>query len=112
MKKIAKLLVFVGTAGAALAGLWYFIDTNKKIRECEEPDDFDKDVEEDGETHSYVNLEPADTVDKEALKKNVASAVDEAKAKAEDEAEGVGLVKEEKDASDFSFKSFDDAKEE
>jgi len=112
MKKIGKLLAFIGVSGAALAGLWYFIDVTKKTRECEEEcaaDEEEQEEEVETESRSYVNLNDteASEADKEALKKTVASAVSESIAKAEEAAEGIGIVKEEKDASDFSFESFD-----
>lgn len=114
MKKLGKLITFIGVSGAALAGLWYFIDTTKKARECEEEAGCDNSEEEVTPVeHSYVCLDPTEdeAADKEALKKTVASAVTESIAKAEEAAEGVGLVKEEKDASDFAFESFDDKEE-
>lgn len=114
MKKIGKLLAFIGVSGAALAGLWYFIDVTKKTREFEEADAADVDDEEEkteAEPRSYVSINDDDEVsesDKEVLKKTVASAVSESIAKAEEAADGIGIVKEEKDASDFTFESFDD----
>lgn len=118
MKKFGKLLTFIGISGAALAGLWYFIDTTKKGREEEEvaSDETNEEACEEAEPHSYVSLntdeegEGAD-IDKEALAKNVASAVSESIAKAEEALEGVGVVKEDADTSDFTFESFDEKKD-
>ena len=57
---------------------------------------------------SYGYDDEVSESDKEVLKKTVASAVSESIAKAEEAADGIGIVKEEKDASDFTFESFDD----
>lgn len=111
MKKLGRIIAFVGVAGAALAGLWYFLDNvNKAESSCD-------DEEEDGvkeEERSYVSLDPTDdeSEDKQTLKKVVADAVKDTQAKAECEADGVGVVKEEaaEKANDFEFKSFDDNK--
>ena len=113
MKKIGKIMAFVGVAGAALAGLWYFLDNVKKC-------DCDCNEEEETETkkdeRSYVSLEPTEeelAEDKESLKKAVVDAVKETQAKAEEAAEGLGVVTEEtaEKANDFEFKSFDESKE-
>lgn len=116
MKKLGRLLTFIGVSGAALAGLWYFIDTTKKARECEECSKEDnEEATPEVEPHSYVSLDPEDITvseeDKESLKKNVASAVTETIAKAEEAADGVGVVKEDTKTSDFAFESFDEKKE-
>ncbi len=119
MKGFGKFITFVGITGAALAGLWYFCETNKDKSECKcdgDPDEaFDK-----GKERSYVSLDPElkeaaedirETVKdgKDTLKKAVKSAAQDIMAKAEDAAKGVGLVKDQKDTSDFEFEDFDKA---
>lgn len=115
MKKLGRLITFVGVAGAALAGLWYFIDTTKKVRQ-EEDDTKTSEPEAEKEPRSYVSITPEECacqseLDKESLKKNVTSAVEETIAKAEEVADGIGVVKDQA-TSDFEFKSFDDKDEE
>lgn len=106
MKKLGRILTFVGVTGAALGGLWYFLTTTKQ-NTCESEEE--KEDTNESEERSYVSLEPEDTSDgKEALKKVVEDAVSEMNSKAADEADGVGVVKEETDAKDFEFKSFDE----
>ena len=124
MKGFGKFLTFVGVTGAALAGLWYFCETNKEKNACacEEGDGETK--EKNQKERSYVSLDPetkeelkeaADEVKeavsdgKETLKKAVKSAAHDIMAKAEDAARGVGLVKDGKDTSDFEFEDFDKA---
>lgn len=111
MKKFGKLLAFVTVAGAAVAGLWYFLDNTKVYEEDDfEDEDADDEVKEE-EERAYVSLDPvvADE-DKAALEKAVTSAVKESIAKAEETADGVGVVKEdvEKKVSGFEFKSLED----
>lgn len=110
MSKLGKILTFVGISGVALGGLWYFLDNVKRERELEE--DFEDDEYEDEvEERSYVSLEPT-AEEKEALKKVVTEAVNDMSAKAEEDLEGVGVVKEETETKDFEFKSFDNEDEE
>lgn len=109
MSKLGKILTFVGISGAALAGFWYFLDTNKKAKqEADEYDDFDDEEEEEElfEERTYVSLDKDDAAS-EALKRVVTEAVNDMNAKEEEAAEGVGLVKEETDTKDFEFESFD-----
>lgn len=111
MKKFGKLLAFITVAGAAVAGLWYFLDNTKVYDDDFEDDEDDDDEEADDEERSYVSLDPVVTSeDKAALEKAVTSAVKDTIAKAEETAEGVGVVKEEADkkVSGFEFKSLDD----
>lgn len=112
MSKLGKILTFVGISGAALAGFWYFLDTNKKAkREYDEYDDFDDEEEEEEdlfEDRTYVSLDTdGASASSDALKRVVTEAVNDMTAKEEEEAEGVGLVKEETDTKDFEFESFD-----
>lgn len=113
MKKIIKLVTFVGLAGAALAGLWYFLDSrNEEVEEEDLACDETKDEEEATE-RSYVSINADSTSDKEALAKAVTDAVKESIAKADEKAEGLGVVKDDsaEKANDFEFKSFDEKKE-
>ena len=58
MKGFGKFLTFVGVTGAALAGLWYFCETNKEKCECS-CEDGDGDVKEKKQNErSYVSLDP------------------------------------------------------
>lgn len=116
MSKLGKILTFVGISGAALGGLWYFLDTTKKAKRDDYDDDYYEDDYDDEpcSERAYVSLEPdEESCNAEALKKVVTEAVSDMNAKAEEAAEGVGLVKEETDTKDFEFESFDkDADEE
>lgn len=107
MKKLGKIIAFVGVAGAALAGLWYFLDNVKGSEEEDDCDAEEKDVAD--EERSYVSLDPVSEENKEALKKVVTDAVKENQAKAEEAAEGLGLVKDDvaEKANEFEFESFD-----
>lgn len=127
MKKFGKFLTFVTVTGAAAAGLMYFLD-KRESGKCQCPcDDNDEDdfvnEEEVKKERSYVKLNPEikETIEetkealnegKETLKKAVKSAAQDIMAKAEDAAKGVGLVKEDKEMSDFEFEDFDSVKEE
>ncbi len=132
MKGFGKFVTFVGVAGAALAGLWYFCEMNKEKCACDcEGDDA---AAGEGRERSYVSLDPeikegaekvADEIKeaaediaekagkgKDTLKKAVKSAAQDIMAKAEDAAKGVGLVKNDKKTSDFEFEDFDKAADE
>ena len=127
MKSFGKFVTFVGITGAALAGLWYWCETNKK---CSCSADGEEEAGGEGDTErSYVSLDPdikedvkevaeaagkmakdaAEAVsdNKDTLKKAVKSAAQDIMTKAEDAARGVGLVKDEKKTSDFEFEDFD-----
>lgn len=110
MSKLTKFLTVagIGATGAALAGLWYFLDTAKKAQKIDAKDEECK--QEPCADRTYVSLEPTDG-DKETLKKVVESAVCESAQKAEEKAEGVGIVKDDSNTSDFKFTSFDDKKD-
>lgn len=135
MKGFGKFLTFVGVTGAALAGLWYFCETNKD-RTCScTGDDEEGNAGTKSKERSYVSLDPeireevtenlkdaagkvekaakeakeAATEGKETLKKAVKSAAHDIMTKAEDAARGVGLVKDDKKTSDFEFEDFDKA---
>lgn len=134
MKKFTKVLTFMTLAGAALAGLWYFLKRTEVSDDCVCEDDETEGVVASSE-RSYVSLDKVvdavvtDEEKVEAVKETIANAeekVSEAKAtitrtvksvaqdmikKAEDKAKGIGLVKDDKDASDFAFDSFDESKE-
>ena len=135
MKGFGKFVTFVGVAGAALAGLWYFCEVNKD--KCEACADEEGDGEVKSNERSYVSLDPelkesakkvvkevksevgkaAEEIKetasegKDTLKKAVKSAAQDIMAKAEDAAKGVGLVKDDKKSKDFEFEDFDKAKE-
>lgn len=117
MSKIGKIITFVGISGAALGGLWYFLNNTKKETEgVAEAEDkaCDKEPEVEAPERSYVSLDPkpaTDDQDKASLKKAVKEAVSEISAKADQAAEGVGLVKEEKDTKNYEFETFEDNKE-
>lgn len=129
MKGFGKFLTFVGVTGAALAGLWYFCETNKdKTCSCA-CDDEEGTASKKNNERSYVSLDPelkekaeeagkkvekaakdakdAAAEGKETLKKAVKSAAHDIMTKAEDAARGVGLVKDDKKTSDFEFEDFD-----
>ena len=118
MKGFGKFVTFVGITGAALAGLWYFMEMNRDKCECEcDGDDL---ADDNGKERNYVSLDPevkeaAEDVKeavkdgKETLKKAVKSSAQDIMAKAEDAAKGVGLVKDSKKTSDFEFEDFDKA---
>ncbi len=135
MKGFGKFLTFVGVTGAALAGLWYFCETNKdKTCSCS-CDDEEGTTSAKSKERSYVSLDPeikeevaenlkdaagkvekaakeakdAAAEGKETLKKAVKSAAHDIMTKAEDAARGVGLVKDDKKTSDFEFEDFDKA---
>ena len=126
MKSFGKFLTFVGVTGAAVAGLWYFLEVNKDKSYAEA--DGASDTDDSSNERSYVSLDPeikeelkedvkkaAEDIkdnaagNKDTLKKAVKSAAQDIIAKAEDAAKGVGLVKEEKKTSDFEFEDFDKA---
>lgn len=133
MKKLIKIVAFVGAAGAAVAGFWYFLD--RKKRDEEEYFECEPVCEEvKPEEHEYVSLsqeeckkecpceeaenceqipELEESPEKKSLKQVVKSAAMEMKQKAEDAARGVGVVADEVKgkASEFAFKAFDKAEE-
>ena len=138
MKGFGKFVTFVGVAGAALAGLWYFCEVNKeKCEACADTEGADGEAVTKKNERSYVSLDPelkesAKRVAKEVksevgkaaeeiketavegkdtLKKAVKSAAQDIMAKAEDAAKGVGLVKDDKKTTDFEFEDFDKASE-
>ena len=136
MKGFGKFITFVGVTGAALAGLWYFCETNKDKCACScDGDDEGSDTKKGNNERSYVSLDPElkeevaeeikdvsgkiEKAAKEAakaasegtdtLKKAVKSAAHDIMTKAEDKARGVGLVKDGKKTSEFEFEDFDKA---
>lgn len=121
MKKFGKFLAFIGIAGAAVAGFWYFLEKSSEGEyyscNCKDADDADDEVETE---RSYVSLDTseekmaeAEAAAKRSLKETVKSVAMDMKQKAEDAAKGIGIVKDEEkeNASDFSFESFDEAVE-
>lgn len=122
MKKIGKIIAFVGVAGAAVAGLLYFLDRKKEDELF--ADDFEDDDEENIDSanaeRTYVSLDTteeelieAEAAAKKSLKETVKSVAQDMKQKAEDAAKGVGLVKDEEksEANDFAFENFDKKEE-
>lgn len=132
MKGFGKFVTFVGITGAALAGLWYFCETNKDRCTCDAGSD-SEDGTKDSKERSYVSLDPEFEDDakkvaqdvkaaagdiakaaesgKKSLKKAIKSVANDMKTKAEDAANGVGVVKDDKKTSDFEFEHFDEAAE-
>ena len=119
MKKFGKFLAFIGVAGAAVAGFWYFLERSEKgycSCKCDGGDETGEAKSE--EERSYVSLDTtaeriaeAEAAAKRTLKETVKSVAQDMKQKAEDAAKGVGLVKDAETASSFAFESFDKAKE-
>ena len=59
MKGFGKFITFVGVTGAALAGLWYFCETNKDKCACScDGDDEGSDTKKGNNERSYVSLDP------------------------------------------------------
>ena len=56
MKGFGKFVTFVGVTGAALAGLWYFLEVNKDKSYAEA--DGASDTEDGSNERSYVYLDP------------------------------------------------------
>ena len=113
MKKLIKFITLIGLAGAAIAGFWYFLDSrNNNISEDSKEDEAEE--KDDAGERSYVSIKTEEECKKEALTKAVTDAVKDTIAKADEEAEGLGVVKEDMldKANDFEFKSFDEKTEE
>ncbi|MBQ8668007.1 MAG: hypothetical protein IJ526_14295 [Lachnospiraceae bacterium] len=79
MKSFGKFLTFVGVTGAAVAGLWYFLEVNKDKSYAEA--DGASDTDDSSNERSYVSLDPEI---KEELKEDVKKVADGAKKAAED----------------------------
>jgi type IV secretory pathway TrbL component len=79
MKSFGKFVTFVGVTGAALAGLWYFLEVNKDKSYAEA--DGASDTDDFSSERSYVSLDPEI---KEELKEDVQKVADGAKKAAED----------------------------
>ena len=79
MKSFGKFVTFVGVTGAALAGLWYFLEVNKDKSYAE--GDGASDTDDFSSERSYVSLDPEI---KEELKEDVQKVADGAKKAAED----------------------------
>ena len=56
MKSFGKFLTFVGVTGAAVAGLWYFLEVNKDKSYAEA--DGASDTDDSSNERSYVSLDP------------------------------------------------------
>lgn len=122
MKKIGKLIAFMGITGAAVAGFLYFLDRKKEDEYLNSFDDeLDEEEAEEPVERSYVSLDTseekiaeAEAIARKSLKEAVKSVAQDMKQKAEDIAKGVGVVKDSAEigeASDFAFESFDKAEE-
>ena len=79
MKGFGKFVTFVGVTGAALAGLWYFLEVNKDKAYAEA--DGASDTEDGSNERSYVSLDPEI---KEELKEDARKVAGEVKKAAED----------------------------
>ena len=121
MKKIGKIIAFVGVAGVAVAGLLYFLDRkNEDELFADEFEDDEEAMDSANEERTYVSLDTseeeameAEIAAKKSLKETVKSVAQDMKQKAEDAAKGVGLVKDEEknEANDFAFENFDKKEE-
>lgn len=119
-KKFGKTLAFLAMASAVCAGVYYFL--TKEDSECEDcsKDDKAKDIndfftkkEKAEAEREYVNLgTPAcdlgDKPENEVLKNVVTKAAEELQEKAEEIKDGVGIVKDSAEASEFSFEKFEE----
>ena len=122
MKKISKIIAFVGVAGAAVAGLLYFLDRKKEdeLFADDFEDYYEENIDSANAERTYVSLDTteeelieAEAAAKKSLKETVKSVAQDMKQKAEDAAKGVGLVKDEEksEANDFAFENFDKKEE-
>lgn len=120
-KKLGKFIAFAALAGAAAAGVYYYLN-KKEETPCDCEDDFDDDIENffDDEkekatsntNREYVSLNKSNTADstKDTLKNAVLETAAELKEKAAEAAEGIGLVKDSAtEAAEFAFQEFKDA---
>ena len=108
-KKFGKFLIFTALAGAAAAGVYYFLNR-------EDPDsaasDFGRDVDnffESKKNREYVSLNNAGgDENKEAMKNVVEQVAEELREKEkEDLAEKTGIIHDDsQEAADFAFKEF------
>ncbi len=114
MAKFGKFLVFTALAGAAAAGLYYYLN-----REEEGPltGDFGRDVDnffENKKNREYVSLDNGPVDENKAAMKNVVEQVAEElrEKEQEDLKENTGIVRDDsREAADFAFKEFKDEEE-
>ena len=114
-KKFGKFLIFTALAGAAAAGLYYYLNR-------EDPDspvaDFGRDVDsffEGKKNREYVSLNnTGGDENKEAMKNVVEQVAEELREKEkEDLSTKTGIVRDEsQEAADFAFKEFKEDEEE
>ncbi|MBQ7582180.1 MAG: hypothetical protein IJU25_05120 [Lachnospiraceae bacterium] len=114
MAKLGKFLVFTALAGAAAAGVYYYLS---KDEDSPLTGDFSRDVDnffENKKTREYVPLdnEPVDE-NKAAMKNVVEQVAEELREKEqEDLAEQTGIIRDDsQEAADFAFKEFKDDEE-
>ncbi|MFT3984469.1 MAG: hypothetical protein QM697_11225 [Lachnospiraceae bacterium] len=122
-KKFGKFLAFAALAGAAAAGVYFYLN-KKDEKPCDCENDFDDDIENffddekekaaSNSNREYVSLNKSTSTDsaKDALKNAVMETAAELKEKAAEAADGVGLVKDAAtEAAEFAFKEFKDGVE-
>ncbi|MCR5108181.1 MAG: hypothetical protein K6B28_08445 [Lachnospiraceae bacterium] len=111
--KFGKILAFATIAGAACAGIYYFFLRD----EVNEPEDAAGNKESDLKkffdempSREYVplnkNAAEADKM-KSSIKDKIDQAAEEEKERKQEEADGVGLVKDDVKTDDFEFKDLD-----
>ncbi len=115
--KFGKRLAFFALAGAALAGVYYFFFREKDDPEESEPKESEiKNFFEEMPAREYVSLNreagEEEEAAKEVLKDKIEESVKEKEEKEREKEEGVGLVKEDVNTSDFEFESLNDDEEE
>lgn len=109
-KGFGRFLAFTALAGAAAAGVYYYLN-NDKNKEAAKAD-FAQDVDnffENKKVRDYVSLDKVVSEEnKEALKNAVEKATEGIKEKAEQVAEKIGIIREDAsaEAADFAFKEF------
>ena len=111
MAKLSKFLAFATFASATCGVTYYFLNKNKNTNldtdtNPDTADFFEKKVERE-----YVSLNDEgseNTADdtKEAIRQRLDEVATEIKEKAQAEADGVGVVKEEADTEVFEFEDF------
>ena len=116
-KKFGKFLAFTALTGAACAAVYYILG-NKKDVPYDDGDNGSSDFFEKKADREYVSLNADELKEKteeirekaedtkEVIMNKLNEAAEELKEKAKEAAEGVGLVKEDKETEDFEFEDF------